>query len=56
MSRARWTIPKTLTGNAALREYYLALLDQLESEFAHVHYLLRKFSPAPDARAAVERR
>ena len=41
VSRALENTPKTLTSNAALREYYLTLLDQLETEFAHVHHLLK---------------
>ena len=40
VSRSLENVPKTLTTNAALREYYLTLLDQLETEFAHVHHLL----------------
>ena len=40
ISRSLENIPKTLTSNAALREYYLTLLDQLETEFAHVQHLL----------------
>ena len=42
VSRALENVPKTLTTNAAMREYYLTLLDQLETEFAHVHYLLKE--------------
>src|SRR5208283_3472885 len=34
--------PRTLTSNAALREYYLTLLDQLKMEFTHVHHLLNE--------------
>ena len=40
VSRSLENVPKTLTTNAALREYYLTLLDQLETEFAHVQHLL----------------
>ena len=40
VSRSLENVPKTLTSNAALREYYLTLLDQLETEFAHVQHLL----------------
>ena len=40
ISRSLENVPKTLTTNAALREYYLTLLDQLEVEFAQVHHLL----------------
>src|SRR5580700_9924156 len=39
ISRALENTPQTLTGNRALRGYYLTLLDQLETEFAHVHHL-----------------
>jgi hypothetical protein len=42
VSRALENTPKTLTTNSALRTYYQALLDQLESEFAHVHHLLKE--------------
>jgi hypothetical protein len=42
VSRALENTPKLTTGNAALREYYLTLLDQLETEFAHVHHLLKE--------------
>src|ERR1043165_5236436 len=38
VSRALDNAPKLNAGNAALREYYLTLLDQLETEFAHVHH------------------
>jgi hypothetical protein len=41
VSRALENTPKTLASNAALREYYLTLLDQLEVEFAHVHHLFK---------------
>jgi hypothetical protein len=49
MCRARWKMfPETLTSNAALREYYLTLLDQLEMEFTPTFIICsRKFSPAP---------
>ncbi len=40
ISRSLENVPRTLTGNAALREYYLTLLDQLETEFAQVQHLL----------------
>jgi type IV secretion system protein TrbE len=40
ISRSLENVPKTLTSNAALREYYLTLLDQLETEFAQVQHLL----------------
>jgi len=40
VSRSLENVPKTLTSNSALREYYLTLLDQLETEFAHVQHLL----------------
>jgi hypothetical protein len=42
VSRALENAPKTITSDAALREYYLTLLDQLETEFAHVHHLLKE--------------
>jgi hypothetical protein len=42
VSRSLDNVPKTLTSNAALREYYLTLLDQLEVEFTHVHHLLKE--------------
>src|ERR1700676_1596728 len=37
ISRALENVPKTLTPNAALQEYYRTLLDQLQTEFEHVH-------------------
>jgi hypothetical protein len=42
VSRSLENVPKTLTSNAALREYYRTLLDQLEMEFTHVHHLLKE--------------
>jgi len=42
VSRALENTPKSLTTNAALREYYRTLLDQLETEFTHVHHLLKE--------------
>ena len=42
ISRALENVPKTLNTNKALREYYLTLLDQLETEFAQVHHLLKE--------------
>ena len=42
ISRSLENVPRTLTSNAALREYYLTLLDQLEMEFTHVHHLLKE--------------
>jgi len=42
ISRVLENVPKTLNTNSALREYYLTLLDQLETEFAHVHHLLKE--------------
>ena len=42
VSRALENTPKTVTTDAALREYYLTLLDQLETEFTHVHHLLKE--------------
>src|SRR5580658_9085922 len=42
VSRALENTPQTLTANAALREYYLTLLDQLETEFTQVHHLLKE--------------
>ena len=41
VSRSLENTPTTTT-NAALREYYLTLLDQLEMEFTHVHHLLKE--------------
>ena len=40
VSRSLENVPQTLTSNAALREYYLTLLDQLETEFTQVQHLL----------------
>ncbi len=40
VSRALDNTPKTLTTNKALREYYLTLLDQLQSEFDHIYRLI----------------
>ena len=42
VSRSLENTPRTLTSNAALREYYLTMLDQLEMEFSHVHHLLKE--------------
>ena len=42
VSRSLDNVPRPLTSNAALREYYLTLLDQLEMEFTHVHHLLKE--------------
>src|SRR5580692_10730101 len=42
VSRSLENVPKTLTSNAALREYYRTLLDQLETEFTQVHHLLKE--------------
>ena len=42
VSRALESSPGSFTGNAALREYYLTLLDQLQMEFEHVHHLLKE--------------
>src|ERR1039457_4351934 len=42
VSRALDNTPGTLTSNAALREYYLTMLDKLEREFSHVHHLLKE--------------
>jgi type IV secretion system protein TrbE len=39
VSRALETTPKLTTGNAALRHFYLTLLDQLRTEFEHVRQL-----------------
>src|SRR5580658_4533862 len=41
VSRSLENTPTTTT-NAALREYYLTMLDQLEMEFTHVHHLLKE--------------
>jgi hypothetical protein len=37
ISRSLENMPKLMTGNAQLREYYRTLLDQLRGEFEHVH-------------------
>ena len=50
VSRALENAPKTLTTNAALREYYLALLDQLETEFTQVHHLLKEIFASAGSR------
>src|SRR5271156_3895187 len=50
VSRALENTPKTLTTNAALREYYLALLDQLETEFTQVHHLLKEIFASAGSR------
>ena len=42
VSRSLENTPRTLTSNSALREYYLTMLDQLETEFSHVHHLLKE--------------
>ncbi|MGH7952581.1 MAG: TraC family protein, partial [Limisphaerales bacterium] len=42
ISRPLENTPKTLTSNAALREYYATLLGQLETDFEHTHYLLKE--------------
>jgi hypothetical protein len=40
ITRPLENVPRTFTGNAALREYYLTLLDQLQMEFGQVHQSL----------------
>ena len=40
LSRPLENTPKLLSGDAALREYYLTILDQLRGEFEHAHQLL----------------
>ena len=40
ISRPLENTPKLLSGDAALREYYLTILDQLRGEFEHAHQLL----------------
>jgi hypothetical protein len=50
VSRALENTPRTLTTNAALREYYLTLLDQLETEFAQVHHLLKEIFASAGSR------
>jgi hypothetical protein len=50
ISRSLDNVPKTLTTNAALREYYLALLDQLETEFTQVHHLLKEIFASAGSR------
>ena len=42
VSRALENTPKLSADGAVLREYYLTLLDQLQTEFAHVHHLLKE--------------
>jgi len=39
VSRALENTPRLITGDGALRQYYLAILDQLRGEFEHVHQL-----------------
>ena len=50
VSRSLENTPKTLTTNAALREYYLAFLDQLETEFTQVHHLLKEIFASAGSR------
>ena len=50
ISRSLENVPRTLTGNAALREYYLTLLDQLETEFTQVHHLLKEIFASAGSR------
>jgi hypothetical protein len=50
ISRSLDIVPKTLTSNAALREYYVALLDQLETEFTQVHHLLKEIFASAGSR------
>jgi hypothetical protein len=50
ISRSLDIVPKTLTSNAALREYYRALLDQLETEFTQVHHLLKEIFASAGSR------
>src|ERR1041385_8641537 len=40
VSRSLDNVPKTLTTNKALREYYATMLDQLQTEFDHVYRLM----------------
>src|SRR6266487_395740 len=40
ISRSLENVPKTLTTNKALREYYVTMLDQLQVEFDHVYRLM----------------
>jgi hypothetical protein len=42
VSRALENVPRMLTTNAALRDYYLTLLDQVEMEYSQVHHLLKE--------------
>src|SRR5271165_322397 len=42
ISRSLENVPKSFQSAAARRDYYLTLLDQLETEFAHVHHLLKE--------------
>ena len=50
ISRALENTPRMLTCNAALREYYLTLLDQLQTEFEHVHHLLKEIFASAGSR------
>ena len=50
ISRSLENVPRTLTTNAALREYYQALLDQLETEFTQVHHLLKEIFASAGSR------
>jgi hypothetical protein len=50
ISRALENTPGTFATNATLREYYLTLLDQLETEFAHVHHLLKEIFASAGSR------
>ena len=57
ISRSLENTPEALTSNAALREYYLTLLDQLETEFdARSPSAQGNFRQRRDARAAHDRR
>ena len=50
VSRALENVPKSFQSAKARREYYSTLLDQLESEFEHVHRLLLEIFGSTGAR------
>jgi len=50
VSRALENVPQTLASNHALQDYYLTLLDQLQTEFEQVHRLLAEIFSNTGAR------
>jgi type IV secretion system protein TrbE len=50
INRPLENVPRTFTGNTALREYYLTLLDQLQMEFGQVHQSLVRIFGGTGAR------